>query len=346
MHSLRRVRIVGAFIELKMPTAPKPPLTLRTSRYAQRVGQRWMLAGAAGLTVCAGAAIGGTFDRYPPAMAAVLAVASGWLVILLLAPWRLMRQLHQDQRRDLRALTDTIRAVGEGDREVPIKSLVLQRDDELGALSRAVHDLAVESMERHSQVRLLQRRMGLDIQRETRRATAHLERQALTDPLTGLGNRRALEQWVGEILDPQRRDRRTVTAIAIDLDRFKHINDVMGHEAGDRCLLFLGQVLKSNLRDGACAVRLGGDEFVVLMPDQGDDVGRVVAERLARLFAQMPWTHPTVRRPTLSFGVASVRGGEPESATELLRRADESLYSAKQAGRSPVTEFGQKRGAA
>jgi diguanylate cyclase (GGDEF)-like protein len=188
--------------------------------------------------------------------------------------------------------------------------------------------------------------MGHDIQRETRRATAHLEREAFTDPLTGLDNRRAMNQWLGEVLDPRRRDRRTITAIAIDLDRFKPINDKLGHEAGDHCLRFLGQLLKSNLRDGACAIRLGGDEFVVLMPDQGNDVGRVVAERLKRLFAQMPWPHSNVPRPTFSVGVASIRGGQPDSAAELLRQADEALYSSKQSGRSMVTEYGERRGAA
>src|SRR5215510_14055817 len=127
-----------------------------------------------------------------------------------------MRQIHLDYRPQLRTMTDKIIAITDGDRDLPVKSLILERDDELGALSEAVYNLAAESMERHSQVRLLQRRMGHDIQRETRRATAHLERQALTDPLTGLGNRRALEQWADEILDPRRRDRRMVTAIAID----------------------------------------------------------------------------------------------------------------------------------
>jgi diguanylate cyclase (GGDEF)-like protein len=127
---------------------------------------------------------------------------------------------------------------------------------------------------------------------------------------------------------------------------FKQVNDTLGHEVGDRCIEFLGELLMSGLRQEDRAARLGGDEFVVLMPGQRVDEAERAAARLASLFAQMPWTHEQPPRPTLSIGLAEVWPGELDDPMELIHRADEALYAAKRGGRNRVRTYVAARDAA
>ena len=128
----------------------------------------------------------------------------------------------------------------------------------------------------------------------------------------------------------------SVVAMVIDLDNFKIVNDALGHEAGDACLAFMGQLLRSSVRREDIAVRLGGDEFVVLMPGQSLPTAQRTAERLAALFRQMPWSHRDVPRPSLSIGLAVTGPAELGDGRQLLRAADEALYRAKRAGRDRI----------
>lgn len=128
-----------------------------------------------------------------------------------------------------------------------------------------------------------------------------------------------------------------MAVLAIDMDRFKDINDALGHEAGDQCLVFLAHLLKAALRRDDCAIRLGGDEFIVLMPNQSEQGAMAVAKRLQDLFLQMPWSHESPPRPTLSMGLTL---GHPRSTSEiddLIRQADKALYQSKRNGRSRIT---------
>ena len=324
------------------PYKPKFP----SSPQAGLASRRWVLAGIAGMTFCVAVAFSGLFRHVPPALAAILTIACGWLMLLVAGPWRVMRSLHPDQRPEIAQLNEILRQVTQDDRDVSLRDLVLDRNDCLGELSHLLHDLAAEALANRRQSRLLHRRMGEDIQRETKKATAHLQRQVLTDPLTGLGNRRALEQRLDELLGIDAPSGCLVTVIAIDLDLFKEVNDTLGHEVGDRCLVFLADLLKSGLRREDCAIRLGGDEFIVLLPNQGIEVGHSTARRLAALFAQMAWPQAKLPRPTLSFGLASARSGLNVKPAEVLRQADVALYESKQGGRSTITVFGEQRGAA
>jgi diguanylate cyclase (GGDEF)-like protein len=262
-------------------------------------------------------------------------------MMLLLSPWRAMRQLHVDERQTIRQLNLRLRMIADGNRNIPLKDIVIERDDEIGALSRVVHDLAAEALSSRLQSQMLHRRMDNDVQLQTRKATAHLEKQAATDPLTGLGNRRSLEQRMSELLDHRSGVKSLLTVMAIDLDFFKDVNDALGHEAGDRCLVFLADLLKTGMRREDTAIRLGGDEFIVLMPDQSLESARGVASRIAALFSQMPWPQSGTPRPTLSFGLASRRRNEACDASDLLRRADEALYLSKHSGRSAVRVHGE-----
>jgi diguanylate cyclase (GGDEF)-like protein len=306
---------------------------------------RWVLAGLVGMTVSGAVVHGQPLGSLPAAGHIILGAACGWLLMLAVAPWRHMRRL-EESRRMIRGIAAQLRELNVNRREAPISNIVLDRDDELGELSRVIHAALSQAIANRIEARMLHRTMHEQVRRETDRATHHLQRQASTDALTGLGNRRALEARLGELLASERAGALPVCAMAIDVDLFKEINDALGHEAGDQCLVFLGQVLASSLRRDDLAVRLGGDEFVVVMPGRTASDARPVAERLAALFRQMPWPHGAVPRPTLSIGLASMLPGEEPEAQDLLRRADAALYHSKRTGRARITVERELRGAA
>ena len=303
-----------------------------------------MIAGLAGLSVTGVLGLGGVLDGWPAALTGLATIAGGWGVMLLSAPWRAMRTLGPDARSELAALNEKLHAIIDGDRTIALRELIIEREDQMGELSRLVHELATGTRASRQHSRLLQRLMVDNIHQETRRATAHLRREAATDPLTGLGNRRAMEQWVLEALKSHPAGCR-LAALAFDLDLFKEVNDALGHETGDRCLVFLADLLRSSIRREDCAVRLGGDEFLLLMPEMKSEQAEFVATRLASLFAQMPWAANTPRRPTLSFGIAAGVIHSSDDLANMLRQADSNLYSNKRSSReSPACD--QQRGAA
>jgi diguanylate cyclase (GGDEF)-like protein len=165
------------------------------------------------------------------------------------------------------------------------------------------------------------------------RAVHEAEQRAVLDPLTGLRNRRELERQLsrrhGEV-PPQ------VTLIYLDLDRFKALNDTLGHAAGDSALRHVAGILQAAIRDKDVAARIGGEEFAVWMPHTPLAQGLDVAERIRRAVETSEWHWNGTRHPfTASCGVA----GYPESVADvdnLRSAADAALYRAKQAGRNRV----------
>lgn len=155
-----------------------------------------------------------------------------------------------------------------------------------------------------------------------------LNLQAQTDPLTGLFNRRAL----GEALEVIEGRAQGFVAIALDIDHFKSINDRHGHDVGDEVLARLAGVLRECSREGDLAFRLGGEEFLLLLPDTSLAAAGEIAERL-RLQVEATRIEP-VGHVTVSLGVAhGPGGGDP---AQVLKRADELMYAAKQGGRNRV----------
>ncbi|MCA9297381.1 MAG: GGDEF domain-containing protein, partial [Phycisphaerales bacterium] len=261
----------------------------------------------------------------------------GTTVFAICAPWSLLHRCAELQR-DLRRFVHQLDRHHHGQREEAIRSLARDGDDELSVLSRSIVRLIEDSLEERTRRRLLHRRMDDHVQRETRRATSQLRRDVETDPLTGLGNRRALESAMESLFDVRRGVCLcTLSVLALDMDHFKGVNDSLGHDVGDACLIFLGEVLQSSLRPGDVAIRFGGDEFLVLLQDQDAEGAHALAERLSALFGQMPWTSSDVIRPSLSIGLATARSGDRVTGEQLLRSADEALYRSKRNGRSRVT---------
>ncbi len=161
---------------------------------------------------------------------------------------------------------------------------------------------------------------------------------AVTDPLTGLHNRRYLDSHLETLFDRALARRRPLSLMITDIDRFKSINDSWGHDGGDQVLKEFAARLRRNVRGIDLACRFGGEEFVVVMPDTDGQIAERVAERIRAEIAGRPF--PVGRdgksiEVTVSVGVAAMLPAHDRVA-DLLKRADTALYEAKSAGRNRV----------
>jgi diguanylate cyclase (GGDEF)-like protein len=157
-----------------------------------------------------------------------------------------------------------------------------------------------------------------------------LESQANTDPLTGLGNLRALQRQLATLLDVRKRYQHPFAVLLMDIDGLKRINDSHGHQAGDRVLMQVGMSLRRSIRSVDTAARIGGDEFCVLLPEQDLKSAAKLAARLATAIEEEV-AAPGEPSVTVSIGVAA----SPEhgdDAEALVDTADRAMYRAKAAG--------------
>ncbi|HEX8221584.1 MAG TPA: diguanylate cyclase [Chloroflexia bacterium] len=171
---------------------------------------------------------------------------------------------------------------------------------------------------------------------EVTRLQEQLREQALRDPLTGLFNRRYLEEALALELASTARAHPPVSLVVLDVDNFKRVNDTFGHPAGDRMLRALAQLLTSNTRAGDVVSRYGGEEFVVVLPGSGPGDAARRAEVWREQFARLQVEYGVdMLNTTLSAGIAAYpeHGPTPE---KLIHAADEALYTAKQMGRNRV----------
>ena len=168
--------------------------------------------------------------------------------------------------------------------------------------------------------------------------TKHKQLKSLTlkDPLTGLLNRRGMEESLNVSLAAASRSRKWFSAIAIDIDFFKKINDTYGHDAGDKVLQELGAVLSEYTRTQDVCCRLGGEEFVIVQPDTSMEVAVMVAERIREHIEKLevPYENKLIKL-TSSLGVASFSGDV--DIDHLLKNADKALYQSKYEGRNKVS---------
>jgi two-component system, cell cycle response regulator len=161
---------------------------------------------------------------------------------------------------------------------------------------------------------------------------------AITDALTGLFNRRYMENHLGTLVEQAGARGKPLAVLVLDIDYFKSVNDTHGHDAGDDVLRDFALRIKRSIRGIDLACRYGGEEFVIVMPETDMAVAAMVAERLRRRIAAEPFAINQGQRSilvTLSIGIASLRG-EDGNAASLLKRADQALYRAKRDGRNRV----------
>jgi diguanylate cyclase (GGDEF)-like protein/PAS domain S-box-containing protein len=171
-----------------------------------------------------------------------------------------------------------------------------------------------------------------------------LREQATRDPLTGLFNRRHLEDSLSRELHRARRGKSPLCIAMLDLDHFKNFNDTFGHQAGDLLLRELGQMLREKLRKSDIACRYGGEEFVIVMPDSSlaDTCQRVEEIRALVKKLEIRYGEQLLGTITISAGIARTREHGGITMREFLHAADTALYAAKQAGRDRVVVCQEK----
>lgn len=167
-----------------------------------------------------------------------------------------------------------------------------------------------------------------------------LEKLSTTDALTGLANRRRLDQFLKAEWARTSRREHALSVLMCDVDAFKAFNDIYGHEAGDECLRRVGMLLDEVLqRPADFAARYGGEEFVVVLPQTGEEGARYMAERIRAAVEALAIPHPesgVASVVTLSMGVSTLTPEQGPLASRLLAQADTALYQAKAGGRNRV----------
>jgi diguanylate cyclase (GGDEF)-like protein len=237
-------------------------------------------------------------------------------------------------------LCDELRSTDVGSRTpfVVVTPHLLGDEEVAAVLLAGADDVVQNARSRSAELRArvrnqLRHKRGLDAVRRLRDEREVLRRDAHVDPLTGVWNRRAFEG----MLDAHVARRQRFALLFVDVDHFKRVNDLCGHDAGDAVLAHLAGVLAADVRPGDAAARLGGEEFVVLLLAANAEGACAAAERLRMAAAcAAPGGPPAI---TVSIGVAVAELGDESSADDLLRRADAALYAAKRAGRDRVVAW-------
>ncbi len=175
---------------------------------------------------------------------------------------------------------------------------------------------------------------------ESKRLMETLREANLRDPMTGLNNRRFLEEYVETLVAGSQRRKTNLVILMLDLDYFKMVNDTFGHDAGDTVLKALAKTLRQSVRAADMVIRYGGEEFMILLQDTAVEDGLKVAETIRRAVEQLkvPVGGGTVLQKTISIGVA----GFPEDSPtfwQAVKFADIALYQAKEGGRNRVVRF-------
>lgn len=227
----------------------------------------------------------------------------------------------------LARITRALRALANNDLQAPLPQPVAR--DEMAEVMGAVRSLQIQT----------QRRQDLELERE--QLIAQLTAQSETDYLTGLPNRRAFITAAQGVLSNALRYRFGAAVVVLDIDWFKQLNDRLGHAAGDKALLAVAEVLRSEVRQGDLSARFGGEEFVVLLSHCDQASGLQWAQRLCERIAQAQVLGATDHsvRITASLGVAhSMQSGFVLDS--LLSAADAAMYEAKRTGRNRVVAAG------
>jgi diguanylate cyclase len=263
------------------------------------------------------------------------------------------RRTYRERENALRALIEVLHSVQQ------LSTDVDQRNSEISAVCRHVDDIHVTGdLEVVRQEILGQIKSILDsnqrLEEDLTFARCRMEeqaeeldrtrREAHTDALSGVANRKAFDDKLKLLFGYHRRDGLSFALMLADLDRFKWINDTYGHQAGDRVIAQLGRLLAQLVREGDFVARFGGDEFAVLLPHCDAETAVKVANRIRSETTRANFGVHTSEQTaiTVSIGVALARAGDSSEA--LFKRADEALYASKKGGRNQVNCIEDGRG--
>lgn len=242
------------------------------------------------------------------------------------------RQVHQP-------LADLVRRFDEDESDW-LARLPIDRRDEFGRIARGAEAMVVEMRQLRGELDDLSKTLDSRVADQTRAINQQLksaQRQVWQDALTGLGNRRLLDERLEQVFEAQDQAGGDLVAIMFDIDHFKAHNDTMGHAAGDELLCFFGQLLKGSLRRTDLAFRYAGDEFLILLMQVNENDATLLAERIVRLFSQQTSLLETKPQPTLSAGIAALGRCGATSGQDLVGAADAALYRAKRRGKNNVS---------
>jgi two-component system, cell cycle response regulator len=230
-------------------------------------------------------------------------------------------------RRDQSAYTYIILLTGNTDKDQIMTGLSAGADD---YLTKPFHPGELLA-------RVAVGRRIVELHREIQSKNRLLEELALTDSLTGLPNRRAIEDWAARQLSGAARHGFPFWVVMADLDSFKSVNDTHGHEGGDIVLQKFADLLRANTRASDICGRIGGEEFIVAMTHLQKPDTQMVIDRIRRkLEAERFTLGGHTFGVTVSFGISGFQGGQPPKFSQLVREADTALYAAKNAGRNRV----------
>jgi two-component system, cell cycle response regulator len=210
----------------------------------------------------------------------------------------------------------------------------IMRGLEIGA-----HDFLIRPIDRNELVARVRtqvrRKRFADRLRDSMQSSMEL---AVTDQLTGLHNRRYLDSHVGALFDQSVLRARPLSLLMLDVDKFKHVNDTYGHDAGDEVLRDFAARIQTCTRGVDLVARMGGEEVVVVLPDTAIDAAQAVAERIREKVAELSFEIHRGQQKipvTVSIGLATRHPSDADTAS-LFKRADEALYQAKSTGRNRV----------
>lgn len=217
--------------------------------------------------------------------------------------------------------------------QTPIESLQ-QVHGPIAPLARFIQDILHDlRCEQKSKARL-----NAEISQRIRHRTDHLERklaswqtQAYRDSLTGLYNKRLLDEQLPKLLEQAKADQQPMAVLALDMDNFKQVNDTLGHAAGDRLLRDIGQIIQSTVREQDMAFRTGGDEFLIIMPENDARAGLQLGRRIVALVDQLAATVHSEPKPGISIGVIGLVDHRTIRPADVLRQADAAMYQIKSA---------------
>lgn len=229
----------------------------------------------------------------------------------------------------IRRLSEVVEQVRKG--ELPIDEL-----SKVGGvpslLVPVLRDLLADLRRQRQELAELNREMNQRIANRTdalERLLGSLREKASRDPMTGLLNRRTLDETLPRLVAAHLADRKPLTLLMVDVDNFKLLNDTLGHAAGDELLRSIGQIIRSTVRGSDLGFRSGGDEFVVIMDGADAVSGHALAERLVSLVDGLSRTLRVPRKPRLSIGVRQLSDIADQTAQGLLEAADRVLYEVK-----------------
>jgi len=200
-------------------------------------------------------------------------------------------------------------------------------------------------LELHEQKRLLKRQaelLELKIKEllDLQQVNSYLENLSTVDGLTGIPNRRRLDQFIEMSWKNAIREQHSLALVMADIDYFKNYNDHYGHLLGDDCLVLVAKTLLSSIkRPTDLVARYGGEEFMAVLPNTGKEGALLVAERMRTVIEQLALAHDYSKAAawvTISVGVAEIIPQPSDSMLEFINNADQAMYQAKQAGRNRV----------